>query len=218
MKDMQERKFVEEGIKKSELEEFLLEQFAGAGYSHSVIQNTPLSVRITVYAKKPGMVIGRSGKNIDEITEKIRKKFGIENPQLDVQEVENPNLDANIVARHIASSIERGLNYKRVANIMLQRIMESGAAGAAIRVSGKLGGAMGRTEKFSAGYLKFAGEYTETLVRKAYAVAHVKLGTIGIQVVILPELPADVAVAKEFAAKRTDAHEEGDVGEDSKDK
>ncbi len=191
-----EREFVDEGIKKNKIEEFLLEQFSGAGYSHSVIHNTPLSMRITVYARKPGMVIGRSGRKIDNMTEVLRKEFGIENPQLDVREVEKPDLDANIVARRIASSIERGLNYRRVANLSLQRIMEAGAAGAIIRIGGKLGGAMGRVDKFSAGYLKFAGEYTETLVRKAYATANVKLGTIGIQVSILPELPKDVAIAK----------------------
>jgi len=197
-----EKEFINEYIKKNEIEEFLLEQFSGAGYSHSVIHNTPLSMRITVYARKPGMVIGRSGKKIDNMTDILRENFGIENPQLDVREVENPDLDANIVARRMVFSIERGLNYRRVANITLQKIMESGAAGAMIRVAGKLGGSMGRVDKFSAGYLKFAGEYTETLVRKAYATAFMKLGTISVQVSILPELPKDVIIAKNANEKK----------------
>lgn len=185
----EERKFIKAAIRNKGLEEFLAREFAKAGYSHSEIQRTPLSIRITIYAHKPGLVIGRGGKNIEKITKTLKEDFSFENPQLDVQQIENPDLDAHIVSRQMAAAIERGLNYKRVANLSIRRIMESGAAGVAIRVSGKLGGAMGRTEKFSEGYLKYAGESAEQKVDKAYALANVKLGTIGIQVRIMKKLP-----------------------------
>ncbi len=191
-----EKQFVKEGIKKADIEEFLAQEFARAGYSHCDIFRTPMSTRIVVYASRPGMVIGRGGKNIDSITEMIRQKFSIENPQLDVREVENPDLDAQIVARHIVSALERGLNYTKVANITLQRVMEAGAAGIFVRVSGKLGGNMSRTEKYSAGYLKHSGEPAETLVKRGYAVANLKPGIVGVQVKILPELPKELEILK----------------------
>lgn len=203
----QERLFVREAIKKSEVEKFLSEEFSRAGYSHSEIQRTPLSMRITVFAHKPGLIIGRGGKNIDRITEILKTKFGFENPQLDIQEVTNPDLDPSIVSKQIASAIERGINHKRIANLTLQRVMESGAVGVAIRIAGKLGGEMGRIEKFSAGYLKYAGDPAETLVKKAYTTATVKLGKIGIQVRILTEQPKELAVFSKLE-KLTEIKEE----------
>ena len=194
----QERKFIEASKRLMQMEEFLQKEFSRAGYSHIDIQRTPLSMRITVYAHKPGMIIGRGGKNIDAMTEALKSQFGIENPQLEVVEVPNPDLDANIVAKQIAAAIERGLNYKRVVNLTIQRSMESGAVGIAIRTSGKVGGEMSRTEKFSAGYLKYAGDPADTLVHKAYARANVKLGVIGIQVRILNTPPQELELLKKI--------------------
>ena len=193
-----EKKFVKEGIRNMDLEEFLSKEFDRAGYSHSIIQRTPLSIRITIFANRPGLIIGRGGKNIEAITNVLKDSFGFENPQLDVQEIENPDMDAHIIAKWIASSIERGLNYKRVANIAQERVMKSGAAGVAIRISGKIGGDMGRTEKFSAGYLQYSGEPAETMVDTAYAKANVKLGMIGIQVRIMKETPKELELVEKI--------------------
>ncbi len=195
-----DRQFVKDGIKKSDVEEFLSKEFARAGYSHSDIQHTPVATHITVFAQRPGMVIGKGGKNIDAITEMVREKFGLQNPQLEVREVEIPELDAAIVAQEIANSIERGLNYRRVVNVMLQNVMRRGAAGIAIRVAGKLGGDMSRIDKFSAGYLKYAGEQAETEVKQAHATALVKAGTIGILVKILPEMPREILMSRKLFA------------------
>ena len=120
---MKEKQLINENIRQLRIEEFLSKEFSRAGYSHADIQRTPMAIRITVFAQKPGMVIGRGGKTIDAITKVLKKDFGIDNPQLDVQEIESPDLDANIVAKQIAAAIERGLNYRRVANLTLQRVM-----------------------------------------------------------------------------------------------
>lgn len=208
-----ERKFIQEGIRNRNVEEFLAKEFAKAGYSHCEIQRTPLSVRITVYAQKPGLVIGRGGKNIEAMTKILKEKFGFENPQLEVQEVENPDLDPHIIARWIASGIERGINYKRIANIALERVMSAGAAGVAIRISGKLGSDIARTEKFSAGYLKYTGEPAEKLVKTAYAQANVKLGVIGIQVRIMVETPKEIEL-EEKGEEVGDNKEEANEGND----
>ena len=188
-----EKYFVSEGIKESQIEEFLKERFDKAGYSHVVIQRTPLGTRITVYAEKPGIVIGKSGRRVDEITNEIREKFDLENPMLDVREVENPFLDANIIANKIAKAIERGVFYKKIANYYLQKIMEAGAVGAEIRIGGKLGGERGRFQKFREGYIKHSGYYADTLVDKGYATAVVKLGKIGVKVKILKEFVEDLS-------------------------
>ncbi|MCD6477350.1 MAG: 30S ribosomal protein S3 [Candidatus Aenigmarchaeota archaeon] len=187
----QERKFIVDSIRRVEVEDYFAKEFSRAGYSHVEIQRTPLAMRIIVFANKPGMIIGRGGKKIDAMIEKLKNEFGFKNPEIDVQEVENPNLDPFIVARDISNALERGLNYKRVCNNMVQKVMNAGAVGVAIKLSGKLGGARGRTEKFSAGYLKYAGFPAENIVKKAFTLAQLKLGTVGITVRILTEMPAE---------------------------
>jgi len=203
-----EKKFVKEAIRNLDVEEFLSKEFSRAGYSHSEIQRTPLSIRITVFAHKPGIIIGRGGKNIDLMSQALKEKFGFENPQLDVQEVAVPDLDPFIISKWIASAIERGLNYKRVVNLALERVIGSGAVGVAIRVAGKIGGDISRVEKFSSGYLKYSGEPAETDVQKAYAQANVKLGIIGIQVRILTVPPKELELMKNI--------EEGRIGQPEK--
>jgi len=105
-----ERIFIKQGIKEADLQEYLKKKFEHAGYSRAEIEGTPIGTRIIIYAYKPGLIIGRSGRKIDELVEEIKEKFKIENPLIDVREVTNPYLDANIVARRIARAIERGIN------------------------------------------------------------------------------------------------------------
>lgn len=192
-----EKIFVKEGIKESQVEEYLREKFERAGYSRTEIQRTPLGTRIIVYAHKPGLVVGRSGRRINELTEEIKIRFGFENPLVDVKEVEQPFLDANIVARRIAHALERGINYKKVANYYVEKIMEAGAIGVSIRVAGKLAGSeRSRFQKFRKGLLAHSGEYADKLVDKGYAQASLKPGVVGVQVKIMKEAP------KEFVMKK----------------
>ncbi|MFH8080637.1 MAG: 30S ribosomal protein S3 [Candidatus Aenigmatarchaeota archaeon] len=187
-----EKFFIKESVKETQLEEYLKEKFEKAGYSHSNIQRTPLGVRILVYAEKPGLVVGKSGKKINEITEEIKEKFQLENPMLDVREVENPFLDAHIVANKIARAIERGGFYKKIAGYYIDKVMEAGAIGVEIKIGGKLGSERARFQKFRQGYIKHSGYYADTLVKKGYATALVKLGIIGVQVKILTEMPEEL--------------------------
>ncbi len=203
---MKEREFVMEGIKRVQIEEYLRDLFERAGYSHCEIQRTPLGLRVAVYAARPGIVIGRRGRNIDRIIEDLKKKFGLDNVNLDVREVEVPELDAQVVAREIARALERGINFRKVANVMLRRVMEH-AAGCMIKISGKLSGEIARTEKFYAGYLKYAGEYVESLVRIGKARANLKPGVIGIEVRILPELPKEMKIEKEREEEKVESVE-----------
>ncbi|MBD3155055.1 MAG: 30S ribosomal protein S3 [Candidatus Aenigmarchaeota archaeon] len=186
--------FIKEGKKEVEIEEYLINEFDRAGYSHIDIQRTPLGTRIVVYANRPGLVIGRSGSTIKRITEEIKEKFELENPMLDVKEVENPFLDAQVVATRIANSIERGTFYKKVVGFYLSKIMEMGAIGVQIKVSGKLGGERGRLSKFKDGYIKHAGHYADNILDKGRAKAVVKLGVVGVEVKIMKEMPENISL------------------------
>jgi small subunit ribosomal protein S3 len=186
--------FINEGMKEVQIEEFLKNRFERAGYSHIEIQRTPLGTRIIVFVNRPGLVIGRSGRIIKEITDEIKEKFNLENPMLDVKEINNPFLDAQVVASRIANSIQRGSFYKKVVNYYLNEVMKNGAVGVQIKIAGKLGGERGRFQKFKMGYIKHAGHYADNILDKGYSEAVVKLGVIGVEVRIMKDIPEDLSV------------------------
>ena len=117
---MLKKYFVKQGIKEAEIEEFIRSNFPLGDYSRTELQRTPLGIKIVIFTNKPGRIIGRGGKNINAITDAIKKRFDLENPHLDVKLVENPNLDASIVSKQIASALERGYNYKKIGNLSLK--------------------------------------------------------------------------------------------------
>jgi len=179
--------FVKQGIKEVEIEEFIRKSFPLGDYSKTELQRTPLGIKIVIYTNKPGRIIGRGGKNINEMTEALKTRFNLENPQLDVKTIGNPNLDAKIVAKQIASALERGYNYKKIGNLTVKRVMQSGAIGVQIVIAGKLGGGKGLTSKFTEGYVKYAGHPVDELVDEGFEEAQTRPGKIGVRVKILKE-------------------------------
>ena len=182
-----ERKFIDNSIIKLKISRYLEKELIRAGFSSVEIQKTPVLTRITVHVLNPGKVIGRGGQTIDRLTETIRTKFQVENPQINVMEVENKMLEPMLVARDIAEKFERGLNARKVIQTALRIIIENGALGAEIIASGKLAakGARGRTIRKSIGYIPKAGQVTD-LVREAEATSYPKYGAIGVKVRIVP--------------------------------
>jgi small subunit ribosomal protein S3 len=192
-----EKKFVQEGLTKALVHEYLSEELERAGYGGMVMNRTPMGTQITVYAEKPGMVIGKGGKLIRKITRDLDRKFRLDNPQIDVQDVGRGDLNSQVVANRLASSLERGWYFRKAGQSVLRRVMESGALGCEIVISGKLTGPRSRTEKFVSGYIKHSGKPAEELVDKGYSVAVKKLGVIGCQVRIIPpgsKLPDDFQI------------------------
>jgi len=192
-----ERDFVEKGMRRSQIDEFLAEELERAGYGGMELARTPMGTEITLKAEKPGMVIGKGGKNIRKITDTLETEFGLDDPQVDVQEVDEPDLNARIVADRLANALERGWYFRKAGHTTIDRIMEAGAHGAEIVLSGKVTGARSRVEKFNRGYIKHNGEPAETIVDYGVSTAVVQLGTIGVQVKIIPpgaELPDDFEV------------------------
>lgn len=179
--------FVNQGIKEVELENFIRDSFPDGDYSQILLQRTPLGIKVVIYTNKPGRIIGRGGSNIDMIGNALKHRFNLENPQIDIKSVDNPDLDSKLVAKQIASALERGYSYKKIGNVFLKRIMDAGAVGCQIVVSGKLGGAMSRTAKYLAGYIKHSGFQSVELVDTGFFEALPKLGKIGITVKIMKE-------------------------------
>jgi len=189
-----EKKFVAEGISKALVNEYLAEELERAGYGGMVMNRTPMGTQITVYAEKPGMVIGKGGKLIRKITRDLDRKFHLDNPQIDVQDVGRGDLNGRVVANRLASSLERGWYFRKAGQSMMRRVMDAGALGCEIVISGKLTGPRSRTEKFISGYIKHSGKPAVDLVDRGYSVAVKKLGVIGCQVRIIPpdvRLPDD---------------------------
>jgi len=204
-----EKTFVKEGIRLSEIQTYLAEKFEKAGYSHSEIQKTALGTKIIVHVSKPGLIIGRSGRKIDELANELKQKFGMENPMIDVKEVENKFLDSKIIASRIADSIQRGINYKKVVNFYLEKVMEAGAVGILVVVSGKLiGNERSLTQKFKAGYIVHSGDYANILVDYGSARANLKVGMVGIKVKILKRTPKEF----EFIQQPADIQQPAEIG------
>src|SRR3989338_362642 len=154
---MKERLFIQKAKSHTALEEFVRKQFAEAKCGSIEIQNTPVVTRIIIYTTTPGLVIGSGGERIQETVDMLRKRFKIENPQIDVQRIDNPDVDPYIVAQSIANGIENGVNFKRLGNTALERVMRAGAIGCEIELAGKFSGKRSRKERFVAGYIKKSG-------------------------------------------------------------
>lgn len=195
---MIERKFIERGVRDLKVREFLEGEFERADFSHVEIHRTPLNTIITIHAGRPGIIIGRAGAKIKELTDTLAKAFGIENPVLEVKTVEKPELDPKIVARQIVSALERGLPYRRLANTYLRTVMEAGAIGVEIVISGKMAGERKRLERFVEGYIRKCGEPAEKYVEKGYAAATLKAGVIGVRVSIMRTLPPEMLLEKKI--------------------
>ncbi|MBC5793170.1 MAG: 30S ribosomal protein S3 [Nanohaloarchaea archaeon] len=199
---MQEKQFVQKGARKVRLHEFLKDELEGAGYSHADIVRTPTSTKVVIYAQRPGLVIGRGGSRIKELTSDMEAEFNFENPQIEVNEIDEPDADAQVVAQSMADWLEKGGRAKRVGYTYLRRMKEAGVPGAEIEISGKLSGNRGRTEKFSFGYVKICGNTAKENVDRGYELARTKPGAIGVKVRMMEEMPdfmhRDVDVEEEI--------------------
>ncbi|MEM1947370.1 MAG: 30S ribosomal protein S3 [Candidatus Caldarchaeum sp.] len=184
-------------IKKSDIEEYLREKLKNALFGGVNISFTPLGTRVTIYAMRPSRVIGPKGKVIKEITEDLEKKFGVENPVVTVVEVEVPELNPYVMAERIAQDLARGVRYRRVGFWAVRRIMEAGAKGVEVHISGKLTSARARTEKFSEGFMPKSGELAMKYVLEGKSSVLLKTGLFGVRVLIYPPdapLPEEIKV------------------------
>jgi small subunit ribosomal protein S3 len=199
-----ERKFIAENIRRVLLKEYLMKEVDRAGFGGVEVQRTPMGTRVTLTTERPGIVIGRRGAAIKNLTRAIEEDFNFDNPQIEVQEVADPNLNPQIMAEKLAFALERGWHFRRAGHSTVRRIMDSNAKGCQVVLAGKLTGQRHRTEKFKAGYIKFCGEPRLQFIKTGFATATLKRGVIGVKVEIMnpgARLPDEVSVLTPAQAK-----------------
>jgi len=193
--------FVTEAVKKTEIDEFLRKEFERAGYGGVDIAKTPLGTHIVVYAMRPGLIIGRGGETIKELATILEQKFQLPNPQISVAEIEVPELNAYVISSRVSSALKRGVHFRRAGFWALQQVMEAGALGAEIIISGKLRTERARYEKFRAGYIPKSGDPALKYLRRAELHVQLKPGIYGVKVRIMPpeaKFPDQVQIAEEI--------------------
>ncbi len=178
--------FIKDVSRRLEIDELLQRDLKRAGYSKVELTKSPVGTRVVIYAAKPGMVIGRRGQSIKDLTKVLEEKFGIENAQLSVATIEVPEQDPKVVASQVAQALQRGVHFRRAAYWAIQRVMESKALGVEIVIRGKLTTERSRYEKFRAGYLPRVGDPVLKSLKVAVADVQLKQGLFGIKVRILP--------------------------------
>ncbi len=228
-----ERKFISENMDRVLLKEFLKNQTERAGFGRCDVSRTPMGTRITLHIERPGLVIGRKGRKIRSLTEEVKERFNFDNPQIEVQEVNVPEVNPQIMAEKLASSLERGWHFRRAGHSTVRRIMDSGARGCQVILSGKLTGPRHRTEKFVEGHIKHCGEEERKWMKEGFSTAKVKLGVIGVTVQIMDpkaKLPDEIDIippkkeeeveedsSKEEVEEESSGEKEEDIEDESED-
>jgi len=199
---MIEREIIAQKAKEHYIKKFVEERLPKVGISSIKLKKIPLGEKIIINTSRPSLVVGSKGANIKDLTKTLKKKFNLENPQIEINEVKAVYLDAQIVAERIATSLERfgSARFKGIAHKVMENVISSGALGIELVVSGKIPGARAKSWRFYQGYLKKCGDVSIVGVRKAHTTALLKTGVIGIKVAIMPpdlELPDTIEILAE---------------------
>tara|TARA_Y100000310_G_C20658542_1_gene803366 strand:+ start:316 stop:1071 length:756 start_codon:yes stop_codon:yes gene_type:complete len=187
---MIERKFVAEKMKDFMVRTYLSKHLGTGKYSSILIKKTPLGEKVVIYTAKPGLIVGKKGETIKMLTRILKSKFKMENPQIEVSEIKNPAEDAQTMAEVIVTVLERfgPKRFKSTGYRTLQRIMDGGAVGAEILISGRgLPGSRAKSWRFYAGYLKKSGDVAVSQVKYGMSIANLKSGSVGVKVRISPK-------------------------------
>ena len=179
--------------KNMELDEYLKETLRETGYGGVDIQKTPIGTRITLYVTRPGLVIGRKGSGIKDLTSKLEQRFGLNNPQISVMEIEVPELNPQIMANRIAQLVERGTAFRRASMWTINTVMGAGAMGVEITIAGKLRSERAHFEKHSSGVIPKSGNAADKIVKLGITDVLTKMGLMGIQlrIALKNEVPPD---------------------------
>lgn len=200
---MIEKEIVAKNMKEYILQEYISKVLPNACYSKIELKKTPLGEKIIIHTSRPGLVVGKKGANIQRITEILKDKFKMENPQVEIAEIQNPSLDPKSIAEKILSSFERfgPKRFKSIGYSALQEIIDAGAIGAEIIISGRgVPSKRAKSWRFFAGHLKKSGDISLNYIKRSLVVAELKSGAIGIKVNILtPEvkLPDEIKLKDE---------------------
>ncbi len=199
---MIERQFVAQKTKEYYIKKYIEDKLKGVGISQIKLKKIPLGEKIIIHTSRPSLIVGSKGSNIRDLTKTLKKDFGLENPQIEINEVKDIFMDPVIVGERIASSLERfgSARFKGIAHKVIENVMNSGARGIEVVISGKIPGARAKSWRFYQGYLKKCGDMAVVGVRKANVEALLKTGIVGVKVAIMPPdlvLPDYVEILQE---------------------
>jgi small subunit ribosomal protein S3 len=201
--------------KNMELDEYLKESLRETGYGGVDIQKTPIGTRITLYVTRPGLVIGRKGSGIKDLTSKLEQKFGLNNPQISVMEIEVPELNPQIMANRIAQLVERGTAFRRASMWTMNTVMGAGAMGVEISIAGKLRSERAHFEKHSSGVVPKSGNAAGKIVKLGITDVLTKMGLMGIQlrIALKNEIPPDFELieSKQEPVPDSNSQSESDI-------
>ena len=191
------RKMIGRNVERQLVREYLLKETERAGFGGLHFNRTPEGTKVTLSAEQVGRVIGRRGKVIHELQRRLQEDFRLTNPQLEVEEIEDSRINAQVMASRLASSLERGWFFRRAGHSTVQNVMDAGARGCIVILSGKITGARHRVEKFQKGHIKYCGETALQFMDVGFSTAVKKLGTVGCTVRIMrpgTKLPHEITI------------------------
>jgi|SRR5919205_54241 small subunit ribosomal protein S3 len=192
---------IKSNYRNMELNEYLATNLKDAGYGGVDVQKTPIGTRITLYVTRPGLVIGRKGTGIKDLTSRLEQNFGLTNPQISVLEVPVPELNPKIMSNRIGQLIERGTAFRRASLWTINTIMNAGALGVEVSVAGKLRSERAHFEKHSAGIIPKSGDIAERVVKVGVTHVLTKMGLMGIQlkIALKDEMPQEFELSSALA-------------------
>ncbi len=162
------------------LRKYLLETLKPAGVPKVEIERDAKRVRINIHCAKPGIVIGRGGAEIEKLKAVCEKKLG-KPVSINIIEIKQPDLDAQLVAENIAAQLERRISYRRATKQAIGRTMRLGAKGIKVQCGGRLGGAeIARSESYHEGTIPL--QTIRADIDYGFAEAHTTYGVVGVKV------------------------------------
>jgi small subunit ribosomal protein S3 len=164
------------------LKDYLREAIKEAGFADVDIQKTPTGTRVGLHVTRPGIVIGRKGSGIRDLTKVLEKDFDLKNPQISVIEITKPELQPSVMCNRMSQHLARGTAFRRAVMWTMQTIMSAGAMGVQITTSGKLRGERSSFEKHSKGILPRAGHFADVIVSEDIVHVKTKMGLIGVRI------------------------------------
>ncbi|MFW6286047.1 MAG: 30S ribosomal protein S3 [Nanoarchaeota archaeon] len=184
---MIERKIVSDNFLEFQVTNYIRDLLGDVPIEKISIEQNPLGERIIIHTSTPGLVIGREGANIKKLTTTIKKEFKFENPQIKIKEVDQIFLSARIVAKRISNDLSNfgSQKFKLTGFKTMNNVLNSGAMGVEIKITGKLPSSRSKSWRFAKGYLKKTGFVSDFLIDKAIEKVTLKTGVVGIQVSIM---------------------------------
>ena len=188
IKDWESRWYAKKGefgdilVEDNMIREFLLELLAPAGVPKVEIERDPKRIRINIFCAKPGIVIGRGGAEIEKLKETVKKMLGGDKDvYINITEIKQPDLNAQLVAESIAAQLEKRVSFRRALKQSIGRTMKAGAKGIKAQVSGRLGGAeIARTEQYHEGTIPL--QTIRADIDYGFAEAKTTYGRLGVKI------------------------------------